>query len=151
MRRRLRLCSEIFQCRDDPLPHDLRPPSIDRHARDQWILPIDQPARDFATIADDVISGAYWLREPKRGAKLAIVYTGVVVPEALAAYDDLLEDIPGATLTRNSGIEAEHRVDVTALISPGAGKYHPYFDNWKNAAAVTTLGVELLEDGVLGE
>jgi len=59
---------------------------------------IDQPVRDFARIADDVLAGAYWLREPAPGAELAIAYTGVIVPEALAAYDALLEDIPGTGL-----------------------------------------------------
>lgn len=61
-------------------------------------LGIDQPARDFGAIAEDVISGAYWLREPAPGAELAIVYTGVVAPEAIAAHDAILEDIPGAGL-----------------------------------------------------
>ncbi len=61
-------------------------------------LGIDQPARDFPAIAGDVIAGAYWLREPAPGAELAIIYTGVVAPEAIAAHDAILEDIPGAGL-----------------------------------------------------
>jgi pyruvate dehydrogenase E1 component len=59
---------------------------------------IDQPKRDFAVIAEDVIAGAYWLREPEAGAELAIICSGVIAPEALAAYEALLEDIPGAGL-----------------------------------------------------
>ncbi len=59
---------------------------------------IDQPQRDFAPVAEDVIAGAYWLREPAPGAELAIVYTGVIAPEAIEAHEAILEDIPGAGL-----------------------------------------------------
>lgn len=59
---------------------------------------IDQPQRDFSILADDVIDGAYWLREPEPGAELAIVYSGVIAPEAIKAHDAILEDIPGAGL-----------------------------------------------------
>jgi pyruvate dehydrogenase E1 component len=59
---------------------------------------IDQPQRDFAAIADDVIAGGYWLREPAPGAELAIVCSGVVAPEAIVAHEAILEDIPGAGL-----------------------------------------------------
>jgi pyruvate dehydrogenase E1 component len=61
-------------------------------------LAIDQPVRDYTRIANDVIAGAYWLREPAPGAELTIAYTGVIAPEAIAAHDALLEDIPGAGL-----------------------------------------------------
>ncbi len=57
---------------------------------------IDQPRRDFAAVANDAIAGGYWLRAPEPGAELAIVYTGVVAPEAIAAHEAILEDIPGA-------------------------------------------------------
>lgn len=59
---------------------------------------IDQPQRDFSPIADDVIAGAYWLHEPEAGAELAIVYSGVIAPEAIQAHEAILEDIPGAGL-----------------------------------------------------
>ena len=132
--------------------------------------PIDQPARDFATIADDVISGAYWLREPKPGAELAIVYTGVVVPEALAAYDDLLEDIPGAGVlavtsadrlyadwqtgsrARAQGPDApaSHIETLLSRLAPDAGLVtiidgHPMTLSWLGSVAnhdVAALGVE---------
>jgi pyruvate dehydrogenase E1 component len=61
-------------------------------------LAIDQPVRDYTRIANDVIAGAYWLREPAPGAELTIAYTGVIAQEAIAAHDALLEDIPGAGL-----------------------------------------------------
>ena len=60
---------------------------------------IDQPDR---TMSDDirkaVIDGAYWLREPRPGAEIVIAYSGAVTPEAIAAHEAVLEDIPGAGL-----------------------------------------------------
>jgi pyruvate dehydrogenase E1 component len=46
----------------------------------------------------DIIAGGYWLKPPAEGAELAIVYTGALAPEAIAAHAALLEDIPGAGL-----------------------------------------------------
>ena len=60
---------------------------------------IDQPQRpNLSAIADDIIAGAYWLRAPAPGAELAIAYAGALAPEALDAYEQVLEDIPGAGL-----------------------------------------------------
>ena len=131
---------------------------------------IDQPNRDFATIADDVIAGAYWLREPEPGAELAIAYTGVIAPEAIAAYDAILEDIPGAGLLAITSADRLYanwqattrahaqRPDVTpahieALLSrlaPDAGLVtvldgHPMTLSWLGSVAnhdITALGVE---------
>jgi len=60
---------------------------------------IDQPQRDFdASLAAAAIDGGYWAVPPAPGAELAIVYSGAVAPEALAAHAALVEDIPGAGL-----------------------------------------------------
>jgi pyruvate dehydrogenase E1 component len=60
---------------------------------------IAQPDR---TLSDDlrrsIVSGAYWLHEPEPGTEVVIVYTGAVAPEAIAAHEAILEDIPGAGL-----------------------------------------------------
>src|SRR5438874_2158054 len=57
--------------------------------------PIEQPERDVdAALAEAIIVGAYWLREPSPGAELAVAYSGAVAPEALAAYEALREDVP---------------------------------------------------------
>ncbi|RDD63926.1 transketolase [Ferruginivarius sediminum] len=61
--------------------------------------PVEQPRREMtAELKSAVISGGYWLREPAPGAELAIVYTGAVAPQAIAAYESLLEEVPGAGL-----------------------------------------------------
>ncbi|MEO5972750.1 MAG: transketolase, partial [Sphingomicrobium sp.] len=44
------------------------------------------------------LAGAYWLREPGAGAEAAIVAMGAVMPEALAAWEELRADVPGLGL-----------------------------------------------------
>ncbi len=61
--------------------------------------PIPQVARAMPAVLENaVIAGGYWLREPARGADLAIAYTGAIAPEALAAHAAIAEEIPGAGL-----------------------------------------------------
>ncbi|HUC72168.1 MAG TPA: transketolase, partial [Stellaceae bacterium] len=61
--------------------------------------PVEQPTRKLdPELADAIIAGAYWLREPGPDADLAIVYCGAVAPEALAAHSELAEDAPQAAL-----------------------------------------------------
>jgi pyruvate dehydrogenase E1 component len=60
---------------------------------------VDQPAREMSeTLTREILAGGYWLAEPGSGAEIAIVASGAVVPEALAALEQLREDIPGAGL-----------------------------------------------------
>jgi pyruvate dehydrogenase E1 component len=60
---------------------------------------VAQPQRQMTDgLREDVLSGAYWLREPAEGAELAIVFCGAVAPEAEAAWQQVAEDIPGAGL-----------------------------------------------------
>ncbi len=129
-----------------------------------------QPQRDFDAIADDVIDGAYWLREPEAGAELAIVYTGVVAPQAIEAYEAILEDIPGAGLLAvtssdrlYSGWQSAMRAHATgpnvapshiemllSRLAPDAGLVtvldgHPMTLSWLGGVAnhdIVALGVE---------
>ena len=78
--------------------------------------PIAQPTRDMDTIRDGVLAGAYWLRPPAPGAELAIVFSGAVAPEAIAAHDMIGEDVPGAGLlavTSADRLHAEWRAAST--------------------------------------
>ena len=61
--------------------------------------PIAQPDRAAdEALRDGIIQGGYWLREPTPGADLAIAYSGAVAPEALAAWEQAVEDVPSAGL-----------------------------------------------------
>jgi len=60
---------------------------------------LDQPAREMDdALRTGVIAGGYWLRPPAPGTELAIVYSGALAPEAIAAHGALAEDLPGAGL-----------------------------------------------------
>ena len=133
--------------------------------------PIDQPSRSLDdALTRDIILGGYWLRPPAPGAELAIVYTGVVAPEAIAAHDQVLEDVPGAGLLAvtsadrlNAGWHAAERArqagrvsarsHVERLLAPLAADAglvtvidgHPETLTWLGAVAghrVRALGVE---------
>jgi len=55
------------------------------------------------------ISGGYWLREPGPGAEAAIVAMGAIMPEALAAWDELVPDLPGLGLLAITSPDLLHR------------------------------------------
>ena len=57
----------------------------------------------------DALAGGYWLREPGPNAEAAIVAMGAVMPEALAAHDELSADIPGLGLLAITSPDLLHR------------------------------------------
>ncbi|MGE0044382.1 MAG: transketolase [Hyphomonadaceae bacterium] len=44
---------------------------------------------------EDMLKGAYWLQAPAPGSEAALVFTGAVAPEILAAARTLADDLPG--------------------------------------------------------
>ncbi|CAN7364939.1 transketolase [Caulobacter sp. LjRoot300] len=74
---------------------------------------ITQPERPDDAWRRGVVEGAYWLRPPAAGARLAIAYAGALAPEALAAFEAVLEDEPGAGLLAVTSADVLHR-DWTA-------------------------------------
>jgi len=74
---------------------------------------IAQPERTDDAWRRGVVAGAYWLKAPVPGAKLAIVYSGALAPEALAAFQALSEDMPEAGLLAVTSADVLHR-DWTA-------------------------------------
>ena len=75
--------------------------------------PLDQVERTDDGWKDGALKGAYWLREPAEGAEAAIVAMGAIMPEALAAHDELIDDIPGLGLLAVTSPDLLHR-DWTA-------------------------------------
>ncbi len=82
---------------------------------------LEQATRDFDAIADDVIEGAYWMVPPAAGSPLAIVYSGTVAPEAIAAHQEILEDIPGAGLLAVTSADRLHHSWRKATTEGGQG------------------------------
>ncbi len=57
----------------------------------------------------DALAGGYWLREPGANAEAAIVAMGAIMPEALAAHDELSADLPGLGLLAVTSPDLLHR------------------------------------------
>lgn len=87
-----------------------------------------------------VLAGGYWLKPPAPGAEAAIVAMGALLPEAIAAWDQLKDDLPGigllavtspdllhrgwsaARAARWTGMRADsHAARLLAALSPTAG------------------------------
>jgi pyruvate dehydrogenase E1 component len=70
---------------------------------------IAQPERADDNWKADALAGGYWLREPGPNAEAAIVAMGAVMPEALAAFDELVADLPGLGLLSITSPDLLHR------------------------------------------
>jgi pyruvate dehydrogenase E1 component len=58
---------------------------------------------------EGAIAGGYWLRAPAPGAEAALVYSGAIAPEALAAWEALKDDVPGLGLLAITSPDLLHR------------------------------------------
>ena len=68
-----------------------------------------QIERSDASWREGALLGGYWLREPDADAEGAIVAMGAVMPEALAAFEELKEDVPGLGLLAITSPDLLHR------------------------------------------
>jgi pyruvate dehydrogenase E1 component len=101
---------------------------------------IEQVERGDQSWREGALGGGYWLREPGPNAEAAIVAMGAVMPEALAAWEVLHDDVRGLGLlavtspdllhrgwteaqeTRWTGErKASHVEQLLSRLSPGAG------------------------------
>ena len=69
---------------------------------------IAQPERSDERWREGALKGGYWLRPPAPGAEAAIVYSGALAPEALAAWESLSEDVPGLGLLAVTSADLLH-------------------------------------------
>ncbi len=69
---------------------------------------LDQPERDKGWEAD-AVAGGYWLKRPHEGCDAAIVAMGALMPEALAAWHALIDDLPGMGLLNVTSPALLHR------------------------------------------
>ena len=70
---------------------------------------VQQVERTDDSWREGALSGGYWLREPEPNAEAAIVAMGAVMPEAIAAWEELREDIPGLGLLAITSPDLLHR------------------------------------------
>jgi pyruvate dehydrogenase E1 component len=71
------------------------------------------------------LEGGYWLRRPGPGAEAAIVAMGAVMPEALAACDELRADVPGLGLLSVTSPNLLHRGWTKAQAARWGGRREP--------------------------
>jgi pyruvate dehydrogenase E1 component len=84
--------------------------------------PLDQPERQLDDRqVQDLLAGAYWQVPPGPKADVAIVYTGVVAPEALDAFQQILEDVPDAGLLAVPSPDRLHHEWTAALAARARG------------------------------
>jgi len=87
--------------------------------------PLAQPARTMTPdLRAEVLSGAYWVKKPAPGAEFALAYCGVTAPEAHAAYEQMIEDIPGAGLLAVTSPDRLHAGFRAAAQARRAGQRH---------------------------
>ncbi len=118
-----------------------------------------QPERQLD--AGAVVKGGYWLKPPSAEADLAIIAMGALLPEALEAYEALLEDAPDAGLLVVTSPDRLHRdwqadgnkawiASLLSELADDAGLVticdgHPATLSWLGAVAqqpVKALGIE---------
>lgn len=71
------------------------------------------------------LKGAYWLRAPGPNAEAAIVAMGAVMPDALAAWEELSEDVPGLGLLAVTSPNLLHRGWKAAQAARWSGERKP--------------------------
>jgi pyruvate dehydrogenase E1 component len=74
---------------------------------------------------EGALAGGYWLREPGADADAAIVAMGAVMPEALAAWEELSEDLPGLGLLSVTSPDLLHRSWTAAQAARWQGQRNP--------------------------
>jgi pyruvate dehydrogenase E1 component len=86
---------------------------------------VRQVERQDDSWREGALQGAYWLRAPGEGAEAAIVAMGAVMPEALAAWEELAEDVPGLGLLAVTSPDLLHRGWTAAQAARWAGARNP--------------------------
>ena len=86
---------------------------------------IRQVERSDDSWRDGALEGGYWLREPGPNAEAAIVAMGAVMPEALAAWEELSEDVPGLGLLAVTSPDLLHRGWTAAQAARWDGERKP--------------------------
>ncbi len=102
--------------------------------------PIEQMERTIGSaLAERIIGGGYWLREPGAECPLAIAYCGAVAPEAIAAFDALREDVPNAGLLAVTSPDRLHRDWRAAVTGGKSGLAGQLLGRLRPDAAIVTV------------
>ena len=95
------MMEEAFQLIDDPNGE-----STYLRLSTRSIRQVERPDESWR---EGALRGGYWLRTPGPGSEVAIVAMGAIMPEALAAWEELSDDIPGLGLLAVTSPDLLHR------------------------------------------
>jgi pyruvate dehydrogenase E1 component len=110
---------------------------------------------------EGALEGGYWLQAPGSGAEAAIVAMGAVMPEAIAAWEELKDDLPGLGLLSITSPDLLHRGWTEAQAARWKGERRPSHIEQLLSALPRKAGLVTLTDsapaslswlgGVLGQ
>jgi pyruvate dehydrogenase E1 component len=86
---------------------------------------IRQAERVDESWREGALAGGYWLRDPTPNAEAAIVVMGALMPEALAAWEELKHDVPGLGLLSITSPDLLHRGWTAAQAACWRGERKP--------------------------
>jgi len=122
---------------------------------------IRQVERMEGSWRDGALKGGYWLREPDPDAEAAIVAMGAAMPEALAAWNELKDDVSGLGLLAVTSPDLLHRGWTAGQASRWGGERKPSHVEQLLSRLSPTAGLVTLADaapaslswlgGVLGQ
>jgi pyruvate dehydrogenase E1 component len=108
--------------------------------------PLEQPQRAMMPVLErDIISGAYWFREPGPNADLIIAFAGAVAPEAIEAHASLVDDFPDAGLLAVTSADRLHTDWRTTMRERAVGTRDAHshverlFDSLSPEASIVTV------------
>ena len=96
------------------------------------------------------LAGGYWLKPPAPGAEAAIVAMGALLPEALAAWEQLKDDLPGIGLLAVTSPDLLHRGWSAARAARWTGERADSHAAKLLAALSPTAGLVTVCDGSPG-
>ena len=96
------------------------------------------------------LAGGYWLKPPAPGAEAAIVAMGALMPEALAAWEQLKDDLPGIGLLAVTSPDLLHRSWSAARAARWTGERADSHAAKLLAALSPTAGLVTVCDGAPG-
>jgi len=147
------MMEEAFHLIDDPKGESIYLRLSTRNIR--------QVERTDDSWREGALKGGYWLREPGRNAEAAIVAMGAVMPEALAAWDELKDDVSGLGLLAVTSPDLLHRGWTAAQAARWQGERNASHVEQLLSRLSTTAGLATLADaapaslswlgGVLGQ
>ena len=122
---------------------------------------IRQIERGDGSWREPALAGGYWLHEPGENAEAAIVAMGAVMPEALAAWEELKDDVSGLGLLAVTSPDLLHRGWTSGQAARWAGERKPSHVEHLLSKLAPTAGLVTIADaapaslswlgGVLGQ